>query len=60
MIVSPHKTCSAWAEMIFGDPVAVAAMIDPLVHHAEVIALKGNHLRLRGKGEEVLTGSKQR
>jgi hypothetical protein len=55
MIVSSNKTFSAWAE-IFGDPVAVAAMVDRLVHHAEVIVLKGDSYRLRGKGEEVLTG----
>ncbi len=36
LIVSSNKTFSAWAE-IFGDPVAVAAMVDRLVHHAEVI-----------------------
>ncbi len=59
LIVSSNKTFSAWAE-IFGDPVAVAAMVDRLVHHAEVIVLKGDSYRLRGKREEVLTGPKQR
>jgi DNA replication protein DnaC len=34
MIVSSNKTFSAWAE-IFGDPVAVAALVDRLVHHPE-------------------------
>ena len=59
MIVSSNKTFSAWAE-IFGDPVAVAAMVDRLVHHAEVIVLKGDSYRLRGKGEEVLSGKTAR
>lgn len=59
LIVSSNKTFSAWAE-IFGDPVAVAAMVDRLVHHAEVIVLKGESYRLRGKREEVLTGVKER
>ncbi|MGI8775750.1 MAG: ATP-binding protein, partial [Actinomycetota bacterium] len=36
LIVSSNKTFSAWTE-IFGDAVAVAAMVDRLVHHAEVI-----------------------
>ncbi len=58
MIVSSNKTFSAWAE-VFGDPVAVAAMVDRLVHHAEVIVLKGDSYRRRGNGEEVLTGSKR-
>jgi DNA replication protein DnaC len=59
LIVSSNKTFSAWAE-IFGDPVAVAAMVDRLVHHAEVIVLKGDSYRLRGKREEVVSGEKQR
>jgi DNA replication protein DnaC len=53
LIVSSNKTFSAWAE-IFGDPVAVAAMVDRLVHHAEVIVLKGESYRLRGRGKEVI------
>jgi DNA replication protein DnaC len=40
--------------------VAVAAMVDRLVHHAEVIVRKGDSYRLRGKREVVLTGSKER
>jgi IstB-like ATP binding protein len=32
----------------------VAAVVDRLVHHAEVIVLKGESYRLRGKREEVL------
>jgi DNA replication protein DnaC len=58
LIVSSNKTFSAWAE-IFGDPVAVAAMVDRLVHHAEVIVLKGDSYRLQGKREEVLTGERK-
>lgn len=58
LIVSSNKTFSAWAE-IFGDPVAVAAMVNRLVHHAEVIVLKGDSYRLWGKREEVLSGPKE-
>jgi DNA replication protein DnaC len=29
-------------------------MVDRLVHHAEVIALRGDSYRLKGKGKEVL------
>jgi DNA replication protein DnaC len=53
LIVSSNKTFSAWTE-IFGDAVAVAAMVDRLVHHAEVIVLKGESFRLKGKGKEVM------
>ena len=52
MIVNSNKTFWAWAES-FGDPVAVAAMVDRLVHHAEVIALKGDSYRLKGRRKEV-------
>ena len=53
LIVSSNKTFSAWTE-IFRDAVAVAAMVDRLVHHAEVIVLKGESYRLKGKGKEVM------
>ena len=53
LIVSSNKSFSAWAE-IFGDAVAVAAMVDRLIHHAEVIVLKGESYRLRGKEKEVM------
>ena len=34
-----------------GDDVVAAAMIDRLVHHAEVISLKGDSYRLRNRGD---------
>jgi hypothetical protein len=37
-----------WRE-VFGDDVVAAAMIDRLVHHAEVISLKGDSYRLRNR-----------
>src|SRR3954453_10069027 len=37
---------SDWGE-IFGDDVVAAAMIDRLVHHAEILALKGDSYRLK-------------
>ena len=36
--------------------MAVAAMVDRLVHHTEVIALKGESYRLKGRGKEVIAG----
>jgi len=50
LMLSSDKIFSAWAET-FGDPVAVAAMVDRLVHHAEVIVSKGGSYRLKGKGK---------
>jgi DNA replication protein DnaC len=37
-----------WGE-VFGDEVVAAAMIDRLVHHADVIALKGDSYRLKDR-----------
>ena len=34
---------------IFGDDVVAAAMIDRLVHHAEILALKGDSYRLKDR-----------
>ena len=48
LIVTSNKPFSAWGE-IFGDEVVAAAMIDRLVHHAEILALKGDRYRLRDK-----------
>ncbi len=42
MIVTSNKPFSAWGE-IFGDDMAATAMIDRLIHHAEILSLKGPH-----------------
>src|SRR4051812_47189098 len=41
LIVTSNKPFSGWGE-IFGDDIVAAAMIDRLVHHAEILALKGD------------------
>jgi DNA replication protein DnaC len=43
-----NKPFSAWGE-IFGDEATAVAMIDRLVHHAEILSLKGDSYRLRDK-----------
>src|ERR1022692_1983180 len=48
LIVTSNKPFSAWGE-IFGDDIVAAAMIDRLVHHAEILSLKGDSYRLRDK-----------
>jgi len=48
MIVSSNKPFSAWGE-IFGDEVVAVAMIDRLVHHAEILSLKGDSYRLKDR-----------
>jgi DNA replication protein DnaC len=48
LIVTSNKAFGRWGE-VFGDDVVAAAMIDRLVHHAEVIALSGDSYRLRDR-----------
>ena len=48
LIVTSNKPFSAWGE-IFGDDMAATAMIDRLIHHSEILSLKGDSYRLRGK-----------
>ena len=54
MVLSSNRAFSGWGEIFGGDVVVAAAMIDRLVHHAEIISLKGASYRLKGK--EILTG----
>ena len=48
MIVTSNKPFSAWGE-IFGDEVVAVAMIDRLIHHAEIVSLKGDSYRLKDR-----------
>jgi DNA replication protein DnaC len=48
MIVTSNKPFSAWGE-IFGDEIVAVAMIDRLVHHAEIVSLRGDSYRLKDK-----------
>jgi DNA replication protein DnaC len=48
LIVTSNKAFSRWGE-VFGDDTVAAAMIDRLVHHAEVISLKGDSYRLKDR-----------
>jgi DNA replication protein DnaC len=50
LIVTSNKT--ALAE-IFGDPVAVAALVDRLIRHAEVHILQGNSYRLKDRDQQT-------
>ncbi len=49
LIVTSNKAFGRWGEVFGGDDVVAAAMIDRLVHHAEVVALKGDSYRLKDR-----------
>jgi DNA replication protein DnaC len=48
LIATSNKQFGRWGE-VFGDDVVAAAKIDRLVHHAEVIAVKGDSYRLKDR-----------
>jgi DNA replication protein DnaC len=48
VIVTSNKPFGRWGET-FGDATVAAAMIDRLVHHAEVISLKRDSYRLKDR-----------
>jgi DNA replication protein DnaC len=48
LIVTSNKPFGRWGE-VFGDDTVAAAMIDRLVHHAEVVSMKGDSYRLKDR-----------
>ena len=53
LILTSNLPFSAWGT-VFGDQAVAAAMIDRIVHHADVLTLKGASYRLRNLGIETL------
>ncbi len=48
LIVTSNKPFGGWGE-IFGDEITAAAMVNRLVHHAEILSLKGDSYRLKDR-----------
>ncbi len=53
LVLTSNLPFSAWGG-VFGDQAVAAAMIDRIVHHADVLTLKGTSYRLRGRGIDSL------
>jgi DNA replication protein DnaC len=53
LILTSNLPFARWGD-VFGDQVVAAAMIDRIVHHAEVVTLKGSSYRLRNTEIETL------
>jgi DNA replication protein DnaC len=53
LVLTSNLPFSGWAG-VFGDQAVAAAMIDRIVHHADVLLLKGASYRLRGHGIDSL------
>jgi DNA replication protein DnaC len=58
VVVTSNKPFGRWGE-VFGDPVVAAAMIDRLVHHAEVVNLKGDSYRLKDRDMGRMTTNEE-
>ncbi|SNU02533.1 DNA replication protein DnaC [Ruaniaceae bacterium KH17] len=57
LILTSNLPFSGWGG-VFGDQAVAAAMIDRIVHHADVLTLKGASYRLRGRGINSLPSTK--
>ena len=53
LILTSNLPFSGWGG-VFGDQAVAAAMIDRVVHHADVLTLKGTSYRLRNRGIDNL------
>lgn len=53
LILTSNLPFSGWGS-VFRDQAVAAAMIDRIVHHADVLTLKGASYRLRGRGIDSL------
>ncbi|GHE69005.1 hypothetical protein GCM10017771_92760 [Streptomyces capitiformicae] len=48
IILTSNKTFSEWGQ-VFGDAVLVAAILDRLLHHCDVISINGPSYRLKNR-----------
>jgi DNA replication protein DnaC len=53
LILTSNLPFSGWGT-VFGDQAVAAAMIDRIVHHADVLTMKGASYRLRNRGIDSL------
>ncbi len=58
-LITTNKAFSEWAE-VFPNASCVVAMIDRLVHHAEILAVRGESYRRKEAQEHAASKSKQR
>jgi DNA replication protein DnaC len=57
LILTSNLPFAKWAD-VFSDQVVAAAMIDRIVHHADVITLKGSSYRLKNHQIETLPSAR--
>src|ERR1700742_5383839 len=57
IVITSNRGFEAWGE-ILGDAMVAAALIDRLVHHATMVALKGKSYRLRERGTATTSAAR--
>lgn len=55
IIITTNRNFEDWGAL-FGDAVMASAIIDRLVHHAKIVKITGDSYRIRGLGNNVLSG----
>ena len=58
-LLTTNKAFSEWSE-VFPNASCVVAMIDRLVHHAEILSIKGDSFRRKEAQEAAAAKSKKR
>ncbi len=58
LILTSNLPFSGWGG-VFGDQAVAAAMIDRIVHHADVLTLKGASYRLKNLGIDTLPSARE-
>jgi DNA replication protein DnaC len=57
LVLTSNLPFARWGD-VFGDQVVAAAMIDRIIHHADVITLKGSSYRLRNTGIDTVPSAR--
>jgi DNA replication protein DnaC len=48
MLITSNRSVGEWGP-VFGDPVVATAILDRLLHHSQIITIRGDSYRLREK-----------
>jgi len=56
MLITSNRSVGEWGT-VFGDPVVATAILDRLLHHSQVVTIRGDSYRLREKRRAGLVGA---
>jgi DNA replication protein DnaC len=48
MLITSNRSVGEWGT-VFGDPVVATAILDRLLHHSQIVTIRGDSYRLREK-----------